>query len=43
MPAAFRDAAEALGFWVWTIGAPALVFLNPHLDRWINTPDRIFM
>jgi hypothetical protein len=39
MPAAFRGAAEAWGFWVWTIGASALVLLNPSLDRWINAPQ----
>src|ERR1700754_3887941 len=39
IPSVLRDSAEAWAFWILTIGAPAVVLLNPQLQRWIDTPQ----
>lgn len=39
IPTVFRNSAEAWAFWILTIGAPALVLLNPQLQQQINTPQ----
>lgn len=39
IPAVLRNSAEAWAFWILTIGAPAVVLLNPQLQQRINTPQ----